>query len=70
VVIAEEGARCGGVGAEVAASIAEECLPYMDGRIVRVGMPDTPIPSSAFLEKKVLPAADDIIEACLKSLSW
>jgi pyruvate dehydrogenase E1 component beta subunit len=70
VVIAEEGARCGGVGAEVAASIAEECLPYMDGRIVRVGMPDVPIPSSLCLEGAILPQAGDIVEACLTSLSW
>lgn len=70
VVIVEEGPKYGGVGAEVAAHIAEQCLPHIDGRIVRVGMPDVPIPSSTFLEDVVLPKREDIIEACLKSLSW
>lgn len=69
-VIVEEGPVCGGIGAEVAASIAEECLSHLDGRVVRVGMPDTPIPSSSFLESEVLPAVDDVVEACRRSLSW
>ena len=70
VVIVEEGPRTGGVGAEVAARIAEEALPYLDGRIVRVAAADTPIPSSLELEQAVLPSMEQVVSACLRALSW
>lgn len=64
-VIVEEGVKCGGVGAEVAAIIAEKCMGFIDGRVLRVGAADTPIPSSSEMEKHVLPTVDGIVAACL-----
>ena len=63
LVIVEEGVRSGGVGAEVAACVAELALEYLDGPIVRVGLPDVPVPSSPDLEQMVLPNAADVVAA-------
>ena len=70
VVIVEEGPKTGGIGAEVAACIAESALPYIDGRIVRVGASDTPTPSSIDLERVVLPNTERILSACHSAISW
>lgn len=70
VVIVEEGPKTGGIGAEVASGIAETALPYIDGRIIRVAASDTPIPSSADLERAVLPNTGHILSACRSALSW
>ena len=70
VVVVEEGYKTGGIGAEICARIGEECLPYLDGRIVRVGAADVPIPCSPFLESQVLPNIESIVTACEYSLSW
>ena len=70
IVIVEEGPKTGGVGAEIAAVVAERALPYLDGRVIRVAAADTPIPSSLELERAVLPDVDQIATACVDSLSW
>ncbi|MDP6782831.1 MAG: transketolase C-terminal domain-containing protein, partial [Dehalococcoidia bacterium] len=49
-----------GIGAEVAAVVAEEALDYLDAPIKRIGLPSTPIPFSPTLEAALLPTADDI----------
>lgn len=67
VVIVEEGQRMSGVGAEVSAIVAEECLEYLNGRIVRVTAEDCPIPSSVELEKHVLPDVSKVIKAIERS---
>ena len=61
-VIVHEGWRTGGIGAEVAALIAEEALDCLDSPIRRVGARDLPIPYSAALEAEVLPSAERIRE--------
>jgi len=69
-VIVEEACHTGGVGAEVAAIVAEECLDCLEGPIVRVGAADTPIPASPELEKEVLPGPRDVVEAVQQAMSW
>ncbi|MDD3695728.1 MAG: alpha-ketoacid dehydrogenase subunit beta [Lentisphaeria bacterium] len=63
VLIVEEACKTGGVGAEVAALIAEHCLDALEAPIMRVAAADAPIPSSLELEKYVLPQNDDILRA-------
>lgn len=70
VVLVEEGPKSGGIGAEVAAQIAENCLEYLDGRIVRVGAKECPIPSSPHLEDAVLPDKSRIEQAVEKAVKW
>jgi 2-oxoisovalerate dehydrogenase E1 component beta subunit len=49
-----------GVAAELAATIGQWAFEYLDGPIVRIAPPDTPIPYSAVLEDAYLPQVDGI----------
>lgn len=68
LVCVEEGNITGGIGSEVTAIVAERCLEYLDGRIIRVGRGDTPIPASLASEGLILPDKDSIKAAIRKSL--
>jgi pyruvate/2-oxoglutarate/acetoin dehydrogenase E1 component len=70
LVIVEEGVEFGGVGAEVAAQVAEDCLAYLAGPVVRVGMPDVSIPASRPLEDFLLPRPEQVVEAIEKSMGF
>jgi 2-oxoisovalerate dehydrogenase E1 component beta subunit len=62
-LIVHEDTRTLGVGAEVAAILAEEAFDLLDGPIVRVTAPDTPVPFSPPLEKAFLPGVDKVLAA-------
>jgi pyruvate/2-oxoglutarate/acetoin dehydrogenase E1 component len=62
-VFLEEGVKMGGVGAELCAAVAENCLWDLDGRLVRVGARDVPIPAATNAEAMVLPGAADVVAA-------
>jgi pyruvate/2-oxoglutarate/acetoin dehydrogenase E1 component len=70
VVVLHEATRSCGVGAEVASLIAEEAFEDLDGPVVRVTTPDTPIPFSPPLERAVLPQVDGVKEACRELLAY
>jgi pyruvate/2-oxoglutarate/acetoin dehydrogenase E1 component len=70
VVVLHEATRSCGVGAEVAALIGERCFEDLDGPIVRVTAPDSPIPFSPPLERAILPQSSDIQEACRELLAY
>lgn len=63
LVIVHEAIKVGGVGAEIAAKVAEEMLDYLDAPIVRLGAPFVPVPFSPALEKLVKIETVDIIKA-------
>ena len=63
VVIVHEATRTGGIGGEVAAIIAEAAFDRLDGPILRVTAPDTPVPFTAPLEEAFLPSVDKIAAA-------
>lgn len=63
LVIVEEGRKCGGYGAEIAATVAEEYIDSLDAPIKRVAAIDTPVPFSPPLEERYLPNESKIIEA-------
>ena len=54
VLVLHEANQTGGVGAEIASTISEECFPYLDGPVMRLGSLDTPIPFAPTLEKLYL----------------
>jgi 2-oxoisovalerate dehydrogenase E1 component beta subunit len=63
VMIVHEDWQRGGVGAEIAARIAEELLDYLDAPVVRVAGRDIPLPFSPPLEEYCLPTPKRIVEA-------
>ena len=57
VVIVEESPKRGGVGAEIAATLAEEMLDFLVAPVKRVAAPVTPAPFSPSMEKFYVPDA-------------
>jgi 2-oxoisovalerate dehydrogenase E1 component beta subunit len=70
VVVLHEATRSCGVGAEVAALIAEEAFEDLDAPVRRLTAPDVPIPFSPPLEQAVLPQLDDMKEACRELIAY
>jgi 2-oxoisovalerate dehydrogenase E1 component len=64
LVIAHEGWKSGGFGAEVSAMVAEQAIDWLDAPIARVTSLDVPMPYNDKLEKAVMPSADRIAAAC------
>jgi len=64
LVIADTGWKTGGVGAEIAALVAEKGFEYLKSPIRRVASLDIPTPASYALEAKFYPGKADIISSC------
>src|SRR5205823_3066941 len=62
-ILLHEATRTGGIGGEIAAVLAERCFEYLDGPLVRVTAPDTPVPYSPPLEEAFLPNAEKVCRA-------
>ena len=62
-LIVEEGWLTGGVGAEIAAGIAEQCFDYLEDPPRRVAAADAPVPASRVLEDAATPDYADIARA-------
>ena len=61
-LLVHEDTRSGGMAGELAATITENVFEYLDGPIVRVTAPDTPVPFSPPLEEAFLPNAEKVLE--------
>ena len=61
VILLHEDTRTGGISGEIAAIITEEAFEYLDGPIMRITAPDTPVPYSPPLEEFFLPKTSDIV---------
>ena len=59
--------RLAGVGAEIAALLAEEAFEYLDAPVARLGGLDTPVPFSPPLEDAYRPGQAKIAEAVLRT---
>lgn len=70
VLVAHAANRLAGVGAEVAALIAEEAFDSLDGPVMRVGALDTPVPFSPPLEDAHRPNAAKIEAAARRLASY
>jgi len=70
LVIVEEGQSCGGVGAEISARIAGGCIEYLQAPIVRVSMPESPIPAARPLEDYLIPRPEQVVEAIRRCRSF
>ncbi|MGB7592529.1 MAG: alpha-ketoacid dehydrogenase subunit beta [Terriglobia bacterium] len=66
VILLHEDTRTGGMAGELAALIAEKAFEDLDGPIMRITAPDTPVPFSPPLEEYFLPNAQKVVEAARK----
>jgi 2-oxoisovalerate dehydrogenase E1 component beta subunit len=70
VILLHEDTRTGGMAGELAALIASEAFEDLDGPIVRVTSPDTPVPFSPPMEEFFLPNAQKVAEAARKLAAY
>lgn len=70
IVIAEESPKRSGIGAEIAATIAEEMLEHLLAPMKRVAAPNTPAPFSPLMEKFYVPDAARIAQAAREAVSF
>jgi 2-oxoisovalerate dehydrogenase E1 component beta subunit len=61
-LLLHEDTRTGGMAGELAATLTEAVFEYLDGPIVRVTAPDTPVPYSPPLEEAFLPNVEKVLE--------
>ncbi len=69
LLIAQEAHSSGGFGSEIAATVAEEAIGYLDAPIRRIGAPFTPVPFSPVLEDSYIPNERQIVRAALEMLA-
>ncbi len=69
LVVLHEAVEAFGVGAEIAARMADAGFDELDGPIVRVGAPFMPVPFAKNLEAAYLPGVDDAIAAVRRALA-
>lgn len=70
VILLHEDTRTLGLGAELAATISEKIFDSLDGPLVRVTAPDSPVPYSPPLEEKFIPNVDTLMEAARKLAAY
>jgi pyruvate/2-oxoglutarate/acetoin dehydrogenase E1 component len=70
VMVVHEDTRTGGIAGEIAAIVNEEAFDRLDGPVLRVTAPDTPVPYAAPLEDFFLPNKDKVLEACRRLASY
>lgn len=63
LVVAHEAVRDFGWGAEIVASVVEDCWDDLDAAPQRLGCARTPIPYSEGLERAVVPSVEDVAQA-------
>lgn len=70
VLVLHEATRTGGIGGEIAATIAEEAFEYLDAPVARLASLDTPVPYSPPLEAAFLPTRDKVVAAVRKLVEY
>ena len=69
-LVLHEDTRTGGLGAEIAATVSEKAFEWLDGPILRVTAPDTPVPYSPPLEEAFLPNVNTLLAAVHKLVRY
>ena len=70
VILLHEDTRTGGMAGELAALIAEKAFCDLDGPVVRITAPDTPVPFAPPLEEYFLPNTRKVVEAAMKLAAY
>jgi 2-oxoisovalerate dehydrogenase E1 component len=63
VIIAHEDSLSWGIGSEIAARVADELFPWLDGPVRRVAAKDTWVAYAPQLEEVILPQTPDVVQA-------
>ena len=66
VLVAEEDEGPVGTGAEIMATVIEECFFALDAQPVRIHAADVPVPYAENLEKAAIPDVEDVYRGALK----
>ena len=61
-ILLHEDTLTGGLAGELAGIISEHAFEYLDGPLVRIAAPDTPVPFSPPLEEAFLPNTERVLE--------
>ncbi len=69
MVVVHEASRYLGLGAEIAATITEECFYQLEAPVLRVGAYDMPYPPSR-VEHEFLPDLDRVLDAVERTLAY
>jgi pyruvate dehydrogenase E1 component beta subunit len=67
-LVLDEGWRTGGLNAEVAAAVTEECFWTLDAPVARVAAVEVPVPYARHLEEAAIPQVDDAVVAARRLL--
>jgi pyruvate/2-oxoglutarate/acetoin dehydrogenase E1 component len=70
VVIVEESPKRNGIGAEIAATLAEESIEYLTAPVKRVAAPNTPAPFAPPMEKFYVPSVERISQGIREVMSF
>jgi pyruvate dehydrogenase E1 component beta subunit len=70
VVIVEESPKRGGIGAEIAATLAEEMIEYLTAPVKRIAAPNTPAPFAPPMEKFYVPSVERISQGIREVMSF
>ncbi len=70
VMIVHEDSLSWGIGSEIAARIADELFPWLDGPVRRVASMDTWVAYAPQVENVILPQAPDVLEAMLELAAY
>lgn len=69
LMIVEEDMRCGGIGAEIIASVNDQLFDELDAPVVRLASLDVPTPYNSTLENLTIVQPDDIVKAVERLLA-
>ncbi|MFV2198786.1 alpha-ketoacid dehydrogenase subunit beta [Nocardiopsis sp. LOL_012] len=69
LVVAHEAPLSGGLGAEIAARVTEECFYHLESPVIRVAAFDTPYPQSR-LEEHYLPDLDRVLDGVDRAFAY
>ncbi len=61
-IVLHEATLTGGLGGEISSRITEKAFEHLDGPVLRIAAPDTPVPYSPPLEEAFLPNAEKLVE--------
>jgi 2-oxoisovalerate dehydrogenase E1 component beta subunit len=70
MIVLHEDTLTGGLGAEIAARVADQAFIYLEAPIRRIAAPDTPVPFAPPLEEFFLPKSSDVIRVSKELMAF